>query len=287
MEEAVAPCSLAGASPYGGKEVRVRIVDVDETTRPVFCQCLEDWPDDVREAGDRRCRWVERFAARGLRARLALDDAGIPGGMIQYLPIEESTVDGEGLYFIPCIWVHGHRTGRGDFQGHGMGRALLAAAEEDARALRAKGMAAWGLWLPFWMRASWFKRHGYRAVDRDGIASLLFKPFAADARPPRFFRRTVKPLDLTPDRVNVTSFVNGWCTAGNVTAERARRVASEFGEAVVFREVDTSEHSAVAEWGLADALFVDGKQVMTGPPISPERLRKIVRKRVARSSGRP
>jgi GNAT superfamily N-acetyltransferase len=202
--------------------------------------------------------------------------------MIQYLPIEESTVDGSGLYFIPCIWVHGHKEGRGNFQGHGMGRALLAAAEEDARALGAKGMAAWGLWLPFWMKASWFRKHGYRSAARNGIASLLWKPFAADAQPPRWFPRTAKRLELTPGRVNVTCFVNGWCGAGNLTAERTRRVAGEFGERVAFREVDTSEHATVAEWGLSDALFVDGKQVMTGPPISPERLRKIVGKRVAR-----
>jgi hypothetical protein len=132
------------------------------------------------------------------------------------------------------------------------------------------------------MKASWYKRHGYRSVQRNGIASLLFKPFTPDARPPRWFARTAKPLELTPGRVNVTSFVNGWCGAGNLTAERARRVAGEFGEAVVFREVDTCEHATVAEWGLSDALFVDGKQVMTGPPISPERLRKIVGKKVAR-----
>ena len=36
----------------------------------------------------------------------------------------------------------------------GMGKALLAAAEEDARALGTKGMAAWGVWLPSWMKAS-------------------------------------------------------------------------------------------------------------------------------------
>jgi GNAT superfamily N-acetyltransferase len=260
----------------------MRIVDVDETTKPLFCQCLEDWSDDAREAGERRCHWVDRFTPRGLRAKLALDDAGTPGGMIQYLPIEESTVDGTGLYFIPCIWVHGHKQGRGNFQGHGMGQALLAAAEEDARALGAKGMAAWGLWLPFWMKASWFRKHGYRSVARNGIASLLFKPFAADAQPPRWFPRTAKPIELVPGRVSVTCFVNGWCGAGNLTAERTRRVAGEFGEKVAFREVDTSEHATVAEWGLSDALFVDGKQVMTGPPISPERLRKIVGKRVAR-----
>jgi len=260
----------------------MRIVDVDEAAKPLFCQCLEDWSDDAREAGERRCRWVDQFTPRGLRAKLALDDAGTPGGMIQYLPIEESTVDGTGLYFIPCIWVHWHEQGRGNFQGHGMGQALLAAAEEDARALGAKGMAAWGLWLPFWMKASWFRKHGYRSAARDGIASLLWKPFAADAQPPRWFRRTAKPIELTPGRVSLTCFVNGWCGAGNLTAERARRVAGEFGEKVAFREVDTSEHATVAAWGLSDALFVDGKQVMTGPPISPERLRKIVGKRLAR-----
>jgi GNAT superfamily N-acetyltransferase len=204
--------------------------------------------------------------------------------MIQYLPIEESTVDGTGLYFIPCIWVHGHKEGRGNFQGHGMGQALLAAAEADAHALGAKGMAAWGLWLPFWMRASWFRKHGYRTVDRKGIASLLFKPFAPDASAPRFFRRTARRIERTPGRVDVTCFVNGWCTGCNLTAERARRVAGEFGEAVAYHEVDTSEHATVAAWGLSDALFVDAKQVGTGPPISTEKLRKIVRKRVARLS---
>jgi hypothetical protein len=143
-------------------------------------------------------------------------------------------------------------------------------------------MAAWGLWLPFWMKASWFRKRGYRSVDRSGLASLLFKPFGPEARPPRWFRRTTKAIELAPGRVTVTSFVNGWCTVGLVTAERARRVAEDFGERVAYREIDTSEHATVAEWGLADALFVDGKRVSTGPPVTPERLRKIVAKRAAR-----
>jgi GNAT superfamily N-acetyltransferase len=263
----------------------MKVVDLDETTKPLFCQCLEDWSDDVKEAGDRRARWVDTFIPRGLRAKIALDDAGTPGGMIQYLPIEHSTIDGSGLYFIPCIWVHGHEQGRGNFQRHGMGRALLAAAEEDARSRGATGMAAWGLWLPFWMRASFYRRHGYRTADRSGIASLVWKPFVPDARPPRWFRRTAKPLSLLSGRVNVTCFVSGWCTAGCVTAERARRVAGEFGDKVAFHEVDVSERAAIAEWGLGDALFVDRKQVMTGPPMSPERLRRMLARRTARLRG--
>jgi cobalt-zinc-cadmium efflux system protein len=85
--------------------------------------CLEDWSDEMKEAGDHKARWHERMAQRGLRVKLAVDDAGAVGGMIQYLPIEEFFVEGRGLYMILCIWVHGHKQGRGDFRRRGMGSA--------------------------------------------------------------------------------------------------------------------------------------------------------------------
>ncbi len=258
----------------------MNIIDLGDEHRALFACCLEDWSDEAKEAGPRRGRWVERFLARGLRAKLAVDDHGTVGGMIQYLPIEQSTIAGEGLYFIPCIWVHGHRKGRGDFQGRGMGGALLAAAEADARGLGAKGMAAWGLRLPFWMKASWFRKHGYRKADRRGMAVLMWKPFADDARPPRWHPEGRKLPDPVPGKVNVTVFVNGWCMGMNLAAERARRAASELGDKVAYREIDTSEPGAVAQWGFSDAIFVDGKPVRTGPPPSYGKIRSIIARRV-------
>jgi len=72
-----------------------------------------------------------------------------------------------------------------------------------------------------------------------------------------------------------------------VTAERARRVAGEFGDRVAYREIDTSDHGTVAEWGLADALLVDGKRVMTGPPLSPTASGRSWRSGWRGSEGRP
>jgi GNAT superfamily N-acetyltransferase len=261
----------------------MKVIDLGPEHRNLFAVCLEDWSPEAREGGPRRAAWVERFLARGLRAKLAVDDAGTVGGMIQYLPIEQSFVDGEGLYFIPCIWVHGHRRGRGDFRGHGMGEALLAAAEADARALGAKGMAAWGLWLPFWMRARWYRRHGYRPADRQGVSALVWKPFAADARPPRWFPRGAPPpARAEPGKVTVTAYSNGWCMAANVTCARARRAAAEFGDRAVFREVDTSEPGTVARCGFSDAVFVDGKPVTAGPPPGYAKLRARIERQVRR-----
>ena len=256
------------------------VIDLAAEHKGLFSMCLEDWSEDVKEAGSRRAQWIDRFLDKGLRAKLALDAEQRVGGMIQYFPVEHSMAVGTGLYFIPCIWVHGHKQGRGNFQGHGMGSALLEAAEADARALGAKGMVAWGLWLPFWMRASWFKRHGYRKADRQGLSVLVWKPFAADAQPPRWRPRGRALPDPVPGKVNVTAFVNGWCTVGNLIAARAQRAARELGERVVYREVDTSEPGAIARWGFSDALFVDGKPVGSGPPPRYEKIRSIIARRL-------
>jgi hypothetical protein len=199
--------------------------------------------------------------------------------MIQYLPIEHSTAQGQGLYMIQCIWVHGYKKGRGNFQNNGMGKALLEAAEHDARERGAKGMAAWGVILPFWIRASWFKRHGYKQADRDGISALVWKSFVPEAQPPKFIKLKKKP-DKKAGVATVAAFKNGWCPAQNLTYERARRAAAEFGDKVVFESIDTSERPTMLEWGLTDAIFINGRQVGFGPPPSYQKIRKLIEDKV-------
>ena len=188
----------------------MKIIDLTDEHNDIYFQCLEDWSDEIKEAGDHKACWYEYMKDKGLCVKLALDDRSVVGGMIQYIPIEFSSAQGQHLYFIPCIWVHGYKKGRGNFQKRGMGKALLHAAEEDARELGSKGMVAWGLWIPVWMKASWYKRQGYRKIDRDGLRVLLWKPFAEDAVAPKWIRRRKKP-EATPGQVTVTAFINGWC----------------------------------------------------------------------------
>lgn len=260
----------------------MRVVNLAPEHESLFFRCLEDWNPETEPAAPHRACWYAAFKPRGLRVKLALDDSGEPGGMIEYLPIEHAPVVGRDLYFIHCIWVHGHPQGRGDFRGHGMGTALLEAAEADARALGAKGMAAWGLVLPFWMRAGWFKKHGYRSADRDGLAGLVWKPFVAEAEAPRWLHAKRKLPALIEGKVVVTACSSGWCMGQAMALERAKSVAAEFGDDVVFRLVDTKDRSALQEWGDPEALFVDDKAVVTGPPPSREKLHRIIGRRVRR-----
>jgi len=201
--------------------------------------------------------------------------------MIQYAPIEHTFVKGEDVYFIYCIWVHGHKKGRGNFQKKGMGKALLQAAEADAKDKGAKGIAAWGLSLPIWMKASWFRKQGYTRVDKQGIQVLLWKPFTDDAIPPSWTVEKKKPGSI-PGKVAVTAFLNGWCTAQNMVCERARRAAMELGDQVEFRMINTFDRQVYSEWGITDALFIDGKPVRTGPPPSYKKIRRLIAKRMKR-----
>lgn len=261
----------------------IRVVDLGPEQEPLYFVCLEDWPGaDLADAGEHKARWYQRARQQGLRVKLALDADGEPGGMIQYLPIEHAPALGRGLHFILCIWVHGHAAGRGDRRGHGLGTALLEAAEADARALGARGMAAWGLALPFWMRAAWFRRHGYRKADRRGLSRLVWKPFHPDAVAPTWLPETGRRPSPIPGKVAITACLGGWCPAQNLALERARRAAAPHGDRVALQVVDTWEREAMEAWGQCDALFVDGKQVRTGPPPSQARLDRLVAARVAR-----
>jgi len=48
---------------------------------------------------------------------------------------------------------------------------------------------------------------------------------------------------------------------------------------VLFQEYDTSERKTFNEWGVSDALFIDGKEVRTGPPPSYEKIKWLIEKR--------
>ncbi len=257
----------------------MKIIDLAPEHEELFCNCLEDWSAEMKESGSHKKKWLENMRDSGFTAKLATDDEDNIGGMIQYLPIERSHVEGNDLYFIMCVWVHGYKEGRGNFQKKGMGKALLKAAEEDARQKGAKGIAAWGVSMPFWMKASWFKKQGYKTVDKDGMAVLLWKSFTDDAKPPKWVKQVKKPQTY-PGKVTVMAFKNGWCPASNIVFERAKRAAAEFSDKVDFQEIDTFNMATFHEWGILDAVYIDGKVAQKGPPPSYEDIKKMIGKRV-------
>jgi hypothetical protein len=133
--------------------------------------------------------------------------------------------------------------------------------------------------IPVFMRASWFRKHGYKVVDKNGLMRLLWKPFNDQAIPPEFIKPIKKP-EKGGEKVNVTIFRNGWCPAQNLVFERAKRASAEFKNSIQLTEYDTINPEIFKEWGISDSLFIDGKQVRTGPPPTYEYIKKKISVRV-------
>ncbi|MCB2197759.1 GNAT family N-acetyltransferase [bacterium] len=262
------------------------IVDLDSDYLDSYCCCFEDYDDRMKLGAERKHEWVERMRPLGLRCKLAIDDDRKPFGMIEYMPIEVAPAEGNGLYFINCIWVHGHKRGLGNRQKRGVGKALLRAAELDAMDLGAQGMAAWGLSLPLWMKAAWFRRHGYRKADRKGLMRLVWKPFISTASPPTWIAGKPNPA-IQPGRVTVTGFLNGQCPLMNFRFEQLKRIAAEFEGNVDFIEIDTFDKAALQDNRAKDALFINRQELPPGPPVPDAKLRKRIRKAVRKLGSAP
>jgi GNAT superfamily N-acetyltransferase len=259
----------------------ISVIDLPDRHLASYFACLEDWSSEMKEAGDHKARWYERMKDQGLRVKLAVDRDDVARGMIQYVPVESSPADGHDLFMILCIWVHGYEQGSGNAQGRGIGTALLEAAERDARRLGAKGMAAWGLRLPIWMKAGWYKGHGYQTADRHGIQELVWKPFDDDAVAPRWVDE--QPVEIgSSDMVSITAYNSGWCPAMNIVYERAGRAAAELGDDVEFSTIDIGDRQTFLTCGRTDAVYVDGQALQKGAPPSYDRVRRTIEKRVRR-----
>lgn len=253
----------------------MKITDLTTEYEELYLQCLEDWSEDMKESGQHRRLWFEEMKTKGLVVRISLNDQGQMTGFIQAIPVRQSVLVGEQGYFINCIWVHGHKQGIGDCRKRGIGSALLHKLEEHLLDIGCEGIAAWGLMLPFWMKASWFKQKGFKRVDRDGIAALMWKPLTSNGTPPKWRRMIKKPLPGT-DKLVISLFNTGWCSALNITYERVKRIALNYPDSIILNEYNTRDRKVLLEWGISDDIWLDNKQLMTGPPPSYKTLEKKI-----------
>ena len=255
----------------------MKIIDVSTATEEQYFGCLysspEKWKDWIAGIECKRDCYTS-LQKKGLRVKLALDDEGIPRGMIQYAPAELNFVSVENMYFIHCMYIPKQDQGR-NFRRTGMGKALLQAAEEDVRTRGADAMIAWGISLPFWMKASYYKKQGYSKADKSGMAVLMWKPFTRNASKPSWDRPKNIPA-IIPGKVAITAFNLGVCTLQNAHGELTKQVAAEFGDKVIFRKINTANRENLERWAISEAIYIDGKEMITGPPMNRSQIRKKI-----------
>jgi hypothetical protein len=52
----------------------MKVIDLPTGQVGAYCQCLEEWSPEIREAGGRKLQWYEHMKDHGLRVEVSLDD---------------------------------------------------------------------------------------------------------------------------------------------------------------------------------------------------------------------
>ena len=57
----------------------MNVIDLADDHQQLYFMCLEDWSEEIKEAGTRKELWYKGMVDKGLRVKLALDEGGQVG----------------------------------------------------------------------------------------------------------------------------------------------------------------------------------------------------------------
>jgi GNAT superfamily N-acetyltransferase len=221
--------------------------------------------EEMDLCADRRLAWLLAMDKKGSRVKVATLDSQ-RAGFLHVIPIEFCPWGplGRDLLVIPCLVSVS--------KGQGVGRALLAAAEEEARRQGRKGIVTMGYYHDHWfMPASFFEANGFltcpsaRAAGFDikHKAAMLWKLFDERAEAPMLLKPNYE-LKSIPGKVVIDLFWNGFCQTSIIEAQRVKEVAAEFGDRVVLNEYSADDRPALLRHQIARGIFVNGREIYWG-----------------------
>ncbi len=259
-------------------EVVVRGVDPGGDYFVATCSHTNE-SDEIDACGRRRAAWLARMQERGLRTRLATID-GEPVGFVYTMPIEVCPWGpiGKDLTVLPCLWVLPDHTKRG------AGRALVAAAEEEARRQGTKGIVTTAYEQYDWfMPASYFASRGYSVARRRDGTAIMWKVFDDSAEPPEFLEPSFR-FEPVPGKVVVDLFWQTFCQTSDIEAARVREVVAEFGGQVLLREHCADDHDVLLRFQVPRAIYVDGREIGWGYEAPRDGIRDAIREALESAS---
>lgn len=263
----------------GGLELMLEIRDMTAGDEYYVGACTHVGESEEMDAcAARRAAWLRQMHGSGLRVKVAALD-GERVGFAYVMPVEISPWGplGENLLVLPCLVAQERAKGKG------AGRALLKAAEAEARKQDKKGLVTVVYDHHFWfMPASFFTRCGFApARHREAAAfpgvkeMIMWKRFDSSAKVPLFLEPGYRYEPL-PGKVVIDLFWNTFCQTSVLEAGRVREVAGEFEDSVVLREYCADDRGVLLRHQISRGIFVNGREIGWGYEAPREGIREAI-----------
>ncbi len=251
----------------------VFVKQATEEDIPFLAACGHTEDDqEIHESVRRKVDWFKKQWKMGLISLMGIAE-GKKAGCLNIFPIENCPwgPKGEDLLVMPCLFV------TWDYQGKGLGKALIERAIEIAKSSERKGLVVFGFSDPDWfLPVTFFKRFGFEEVSQNGDETLMWLKFVDDAIPPD---QLVGRYRFSPvvGKVVVDLFFNEFCQTSDIEAQRVKEVAGEFGDRVVLNVYNAGDYSTREEHELSRGIFVNGRELFWGYEAPREGIREALR----------
>ncbi len=233
--------------------------------------------EEMDSSAGRRLAWLSAMHRNGSRVRVATL-AGRLAGFLHVIPIECCPWGplGRELLVIPCLVSVN--------KGHGVAKALLAAAEEEARRQGRKGIVTIGYYHDFWfMPASFFEANGFLKCggirqgygDPKSRAAVLWRAFDEHVEAPLLLKPKYE-FKTIPGKVVIDLFWNEFCQTSNIEAQRVREVAAEFGDSVTLNQYSADDRAALLRHQIARGVLINGREIYWGYEATEDAIREAI-----------
>jgi GNAT superfamily N-acetyltransferase len=236
-----------------------------------------DESEEMDSSARRRLAWLNAMDDKGSRVKVASVNSERVG-FLHVIPIEFCPWGplGRDLLVIPCLVSVN--------KGHGVAKALLAAAEEEARSQGRKGIVTIGYYHDFWfMPASFFEANGFlkcggslqENFDPKSKAAVLWRAFDEHVEAPLLLNPKYE-FKAIPGKVVIDLFWNEFCQTSNIEAQRVREVAAEFGDAVTLNQYSADDRVSLMRHQIARGIFVNGREIYWGHEAPRDGIREAI-----------
>jgi GNAT superfamily N-acetyltransferase len=236
-------------------ETKFITLNADNIDREHICCAFSD--KKCREGYAMKKEWLKGEFAKGYVFRRLDERAKV---FLEYGPAESAWVPivAPGWLVLGCFWVSGR------YKGRGYGKALLAAAVDEARRQGKKGLAA-VVGIPkfhFLSDPEWLMRQGFTETDAlpNGFRLLALK--LDPAAPDPAFRESVRSGEC-PDRQGLVAYCSSRCpyTDHYVNGELAATAALRGVRLKIIRLESAEQAQACPSPATVFSLFHNGKFV--------------------------
>ncbi len=188
-----------------------------------------------------------------------VEEGGKVVGHIYWAPSEKALVPYRtepGVAWVYCEWVQRAHQDRGYM------RALFSAFIDHLKANGYKGVLVGATEYEGYMHYSHFQVRGFRVIREGNGGKLMYLPLSQDSVQVKPFNPNIPVEGKAPVEVLVIGSL--FCPVGAATVLYLRKVAAEFGDRVVLKEIPAGPE-ALARYGVADGIFINGEPAFFGP----------------------